>query len=130
MIVCLMGMTIRTDLMGVSSIVRALGLVPTCYNRILNFFHSPALCLDKLTQLWRSLVFKQPGVVRMGGRPVLLAAEKIRPKIAVLVLARSKGGYPQPTRSGLSAEHGFGMAVGNCRQTERIFLKSILFVTF
>ena len=72
MIVCLMGMTIRTDLMGVSSIVRALGLVPTCYDRILDFFHSPALCLDKLTQLWRSLVFKQPGVVRMGGRPVLV----------------------------------------------------------
>ena len=43
MVVCLMGMTVRTDLMGVSSIVRALGLVPSCYGRILDFFHSPAL---------------------------------------------------------------------------------------
>jgi hypothetical protein len=72
MIVCLMGMTIRTDMLGVSSIVRALGLVPTCYDRILDFFHSPALCLVTLTRLWRGLVFKQPGIVRMGGRPVLV----------------------------------------------------------
>jgi len=33
-----------------------------------------------------------------------------------VVLAWSKGGYPQPPRSGLSAEHGFGMAVGNRRR--------------
>jgi hypothetical protein len=72
MVVCLMGMTLRTDLMGVSSIVRALGLVPTCYDRILDFFHSPALCLDKLTRLWRRLVFQQSGVLRVGGRPVLV----------------------------------------------------------
>jgi len=72
MIVCLMGMTVRTDMLGVSSIVRALGLVPACYDRILDFFHSPALCLDTLTRLWRGLVFKQPGIVRMGGRPVLV----------------------------------------------------------
>ena len=72
MIVCLMGMTVRTDLMGVTSIVRALGLVPTCYDRILDFFHSPALCLDTLTRLWCRLVFKQTGVVRMGGRPILV----------------------------------------------------------
>ena len=52
--------------------VRALGLVPTCYDRILDFFHSPALCLDTLTRLWRGLVFKQPDIVRMGGRPVLV----------------------------------------------------------
>jgi len=72
MVVCLMGMTVRTDLMGVTSIVRALGLVPSCYDRILDFFHSPALRLDTLTRLWRGLVFKQPGLVRLGGRPVLV----------------------------------------------------------
>jgi len=63
----------------------------------------------------------------------VLAAEKIRPKIAVVVLVLSQGGYPQPTRSGLSAEHGFGMVVGNRRWVSDggdFFLKSILFVTF
>ena len=72
MIVCLMGISVRTDLMGVTSIVRALGLLPACYDRILDFLHSPALSLDTLTRLWRSLVCKQPGILRFNGRPVLV----------------------------------------------------------
>ena len=73
MAVCLGGMTTRKDLMGVTSIVRALGLVPVCYDRLLDFFHSPALNLDKLTHAWRDLVFRvHPGILRVGGRPVLV----------------------------------------------------------
>ncbi len=73
MAVCLAGMTTRKDLMGVTSIVRAMGLKPLCYDRLLDFFHSPALNLDKLTRLWRDLVFRvHPGVLRIGGRPVLV----------------------------------------------------------
>jgi hypothetical protein len=33
-------MAVRTDMLGVTSIVRALGLVPVCYDRILDFFHT------------------------------------------------------------------------------------------
>ena len=73
MATCLAGMTVRGDLMGVTSIVRALGLLPACYDRLLDFFHSPALDLDKLTRLWRSLVFRvHPGILRVGGKPVLV----------------------------------------------------------
>jgi hypothetical protein len=73
MATCLAGMTVRGDLMGVTSIVRALGLVPACYDRLLDFFHSPALNLDKLTRLWCSLVFKaNPGILRVDGKPVLV----------------------------------------------------------
>jgi len=73
MAVCLAGMTTRKDLMGVTSIVRALGLVPVCYDRLLDFFHSPALDLDKLTRLWCALVFRvHPGILRVDGRPVLV----------------------------------------------------------
>jgi hypothetical protein len=35
------GMTIRTDLLGVTSIVRALGLLPKCYDRLMDSDHSP-----------------------------------------------------------------------------------------
>lgn len=71
--VCLAGMTTRKDLMGVTSIVRALGLLPTCYDRLLDFFHSPALDLAKLTRAWRTLVFRaHPGILRVNGRPVLV----------------------------------------------------------
>jgi len=73
MTVCLAGMTTRKDLMGVTSIVRALGLVPACYDRLLDFFHSSALDLNKLTRLWCALVFRvHPGIVRVNGRPVLI----------------------------------------------------------
>jgi len=73
MAICLAGMTIRKDLMGVTSIVRALGLKPFCYDRLLDFFHSPALDLNKLTRAWRDLVFRvHPGIVRVNGKPVLI----------------------------------------------------------
>ena len=72
MVVFLMGMTVRTDLLGVTSVVRALGLLPACYDRMLDFLHSPALCLDTLTRLWRGLVFRQQGILRVDGRPVLV----------------------------------------------------------
>ena len=45
MSLCLAGMTIRKDLLGVTRIVRALGLEPACYDRLLDFFHSSDLDL-------------------------------------------------------------------------------------
>ena len=66
-------MTVRKDLLGVTSIVRALGLEPACYDRLLDFFHSPALDLDKLTHAWCALLFRlDPGILRVNGRPVLV----------------------------------------------------------
>jgi hypothetical protein len=74
MCVCLAGFSIRKDLLGVTSIVRALGLEPACYDRLLDFFHSPALDLNKLTLAWCALVFRvHPGILRVNGRPVLAA---------------------------------------------------------
>src|ERR1022692_1451757 len=46
MSLCLAGISTRKDLLGVTSIVRALGLEPACYDRLLDFFHSPALDLN------------------------------------------------------------------------------------
>lgn len=73
MSLCLAGMTIRKDLRGVTSIVRALGLEPACYDRLLDFFHSSALDLNKLTCTWCALVFRlDPGILRVNARPVLV----------------------------------------------------------
>jgi hypothetical protein len=73
MSLCLAGMSVRKDLQGVTSLVRALGLQPACYDRLLDFFHSPALDLDKLTHAWCDLVFRlDPGILRVNGRPVLV----------------------------------------------------------
>lgn len=72
MTLCLAGMTTRKDLLGVTSIVRALGLGPFCYDRLLDFFHSSALDLNKLTHAWCALVFRfHPAILRVNGMPVL-----------------------------------------------------------
>ena len=73
MALCLAGMTTRKELLGVTSTVRALGLEPACYDRLLDFFHSPALDLSKLTHIWCALVFRlNTGILRVNGRAVLV----------------------------------------------------------
>ena len=72
--VTLAAMGVRRDLGGVTSFVRALGLKPACYGCLLDFFHSPALCVDALARTWARVVLAaHPGVHRVHGRIVLLA---------------------------------------------------------
>jgi len=73
MSVVLVGFCVREDLWGVTSLVRALGLEAVCYDRLLDFFHSPALNVQTLTRLWTALVVNlHPGLVRCNGRLVLV----------------------------------------------------------
>ena len=58
MALCLAGISTRKALLGVTSIVRALGLKSVCYDRVLDFFHRPATDLGALTRAWRGLVFR------------------------------------------------------------------------
>ena len=70
---CLAGMTVRDDLLGATSIIRVLGLKEICYDRILDFFHSTGLNLDKLTQAWVALVQKiHPSILQSNGRILLV----------------------------------------------------------
>jgi hypothetical protein len=69
----LVAITIRNDLAGVTSYIRALALFPDYYTNILKMFHSPGIKLGKLAALWTSIVLKVfPGIVRVKGRPVFL----------------------------------------------------------
>lgn len=52
MVVVLLGLSIRSDLAGVTSIVRGLELAPALYLRLLALFHSRGLKLAALTELW------------------------------------------------------------------------------
>ena len=70
---CVAGMTIRTDMLGVTSIVRALGLKEKCYDYLLDSFHSKAIKLEEMTKLWCKIVLRLfTGVLRVNGRIVLL----------------------------------------------------------
>ena len=73
LLVALAGISVRNDLLGVTSIVRALGLAGQCYDRLLDFFHTKAVDPDSLCRCWVKTVFaRMPGVHRVNGRPVLL----------------------------------------------------------
>ena len=52
LVLSLAGMSIRTESLGVTSFLRAVGLKESCYPRFLHFFHTPALKLESLTGCW------------------------------------------------------------------------------
>lgn len=67
------GMIVRVDLLGVTSIVRALNLRPELYHALLRLFHSTAVKLDRLTALWaHTVLLLFPSPVRVNGRLVLV----------------------------------------------------------
>ena len=67
------GFTVRSDMLGVTSIVRALNLNARYYNALVDHFHSAAVKLDQLTTLWAHLVLRLfPQPVRINGRHVLV----------------------------------------------------------
>jgi len=70
---CVLGLSIRTERLGVTSIVRALGLEAGFYHHLLNNFHSKGIKLDKMTALWTQTVVRLfPRKVQVNGRLVLV----------------------------------------------------------
>src|SRR6516225_9347995 len=68
------GMIVRVDLLGVTSIVRALNLRPELYHALLRLFHSTAVNLDRLTALWaHAVLLLFPSPVRVNGQAVASA---------------------------------------------------------
>jgi len=71
--VCVLGLSVRTDNLGVTSIVRALGLDGKYYDNLLDSFHSTGVKLDALSATWAKVVLSVfAGLVRINGRLVLV----------------------------------------------------------
>ena len=67
------GFTVRTELLGVTSLVRALNLNARFYNKLVDHFHSPAVKLDRLAALWTQTVLRLfPQPLRINGRCVVV----------------------------------------------------------
>jgi hypothetical protein len=65
---------LRADPLGVTSIVRGLGLVATSHDHLLAFFHSSAIDPYALAHAWSVLVLRAfPDLPRFNGRLLLLA---------------------------------------------------------
>ncbi len=67
---CLAGMSIRTECLGITSLIRAIGLKEKCYYRFLHIFHTSALKLDLLTACWVQLA-------TMLFRPLMIEQHKV-----------------------------------------------------
>jgi hypothetical protein len=73
LMVVLVGWLARPDLLGVTSFVRSSFLAPTVYPLLLNFFHSGALDLSILTELWVRFVLAHFTPVTEAGALVFVA---------------------------------------------------------
>jgi hypothetical protein len=75
---CVAGLTVRSENIGVTSIVRALSLHERTYQNLLSCCHSPAIKLNLLSQVWTRTVLQLFGsrLERVNGRVVLLADGK------------------------------------------------------
>ena len=79
--VCVAGLSIRTDLLGVTSIVRALGLKQICYDRLLDAIHGRGIKLEEITRLWAQVVLRVfPCILKLNGRIVLVGDGIKNPK--------------------------------------------------
>lgn len=73
MTLALAAFAIRPDLLGATSFVRASFIDPLCYYSLLNFFHSNALALPRLLELWVKLAMRLFNPITVNGYVVFAA---------------------------------------------------------
>jgi len=79
-VVVFVGFILRSDTYGVSSIVRALSLMPESYTALLHFFHSTAWNVETLMALWWQWLVNQKVAHRINDRLVLIGDHTQTPK--------------------------------------------------
>jgi hypothetical protein len=71
--IVLMGFSIKSDFLGVTSLARGVGLLSCYYTSLLNFFNSTAIDLNVLRSLWITLIFHRfTGIVKINGRCLIV----------------------------------------------------------
>lgn len=71
-VVLITGLMIRSDRLGVTSIIRDLSLSPRCYEKLIHFFRSSAWSLDALRQKWLRIVLQRAPLQREGNAVILV----------------------------------------------------------
>ena len=70
--VVVLGLMIRSDYLGITSIIRDLSLNPCCYECLNHFFRSAAWSLEGLLSTWVNVVRNHAPVYRVDGAAVLI----------------------------------------------------------
>jgi hypothetical protein len=71
-VIILVGFMLRSDVLGITSIIRTLGLMPNCYEALVHFFASDAWTLSSIRQHWIKVVMNSGAVYRENGMPILI----------------------------------------------------------
>jgi len=79
-VVAFVGIVLRADTLGVTSIVRALSLPPGCYTSLLHFFHSTAYNVSGLMARWLEWLMSRNVAFFVNGRAVLIGDHTKTPK--------------------------------------------------
>jgi hypothetical protein len=79
-VVVFVGLLVRDDTFGVSSVVRALSLGPQSYTALLHFFHSSAWSVDGIMNLWWRWLAARDVAWRLEDRLVFLGDHTKTPK--------------------------------------------------
>lgn len=78
-VVIIIGLMIRTDTLGLTSIIRDLALNPKGYESMIHFFHSSAWSLDSISNKWFQVV-KQFAPLYYEGDSVILIGDGVKQK--------------------------------------------------
>lgn len=68
----IVGIIVRTDKLGVTSVIRDLLLKPESYESMIHFFRASSWSLDKIRSCWYDTVGKYAPLFRINGRAVLI----------------------------------------------------------
>jgi hypothetical protein len=119
------GLTVRVELLGITSIVRALNLRPSLYTKLLDHFHSSGIELDRLSALWtRAVLGLFPSPVRINGRLVLVGDGIKAPKRGKKIAGRKAPASAIGIKHQAQVHHGAfhaGCRLARTRGQERLF---------
>ncbi len=71
-VILVVGLMLRSDHLGVTSVIRDLALRPGCYETMIHFFRSSSWKLDSLVSRWYQAVLHSAPLYRESGRAVLV----------------------------------------------------------
>ena len=71
-VIIVIGLMIRNDHLGVTSIIRELGINPIHYESMLHFFHANSWEIDNIIRCWVQIVAKSGLMHRVHGQPLMM----------------------------------------------------------
>jgi hypothetical protein len=71
-VIIVVGMLLRTEMRGITTIIGCLGLEPGCYETMLHFFRSKAYDLEQVKRKWQSIVLEHIEPIMMDGYMMLI----------------------------------------------------------